>query len=563
MRSSESDAAVLLTNTDDVAAWQRRRLHEAVPDRFYAARLVCLLLGVGSLLSWNALITPIEYLKLRIAGSAFESSFESMFSTTFTWVSLTSLIIMQKIQHALSLRARILGSLLLLLLVFTLLTAIALQPLTLPADELLDSLSAGATTQFAVLMVSGALCGIGQAFLCGSAMAYASIFARPSYLQAVSGGQGLAGLAVTLGSLFVSLPGFQRVCAAATDDGDASAMLTSTSSASAIAASHARDVVSAAVVYFGASCAVLLLCIFGFLLVERLPFTRARKRLLHEPIGDGDSSSSSSAAAAAVEAKPPHHLRAAAPSVNHTDTSSFTDHPPTPTTTSSWPPPLSSTSPHDDNSTCQLLTNLWKWSASIFLVYAVTIAIFPSLTSTIIATDLPPSTNTTSPSSYTPSELRAHCEWSHLFVPLGFVVFNAGDTIGRNLPCVLRNPTIILAVTCARIVFAPLFMLCHTAAGGGMQLEPFGGNDALALVIMSIFSITNGWLTSSVFVASQSVIEPSKRDPAASLLVCLLNAGIAVGAALSFLVRYLDCSPSAANGYSCNPFVSPPLNVSA
>ena len=66
----------------------------------------CLLLGVGSLLSWNALITPIEYLKLRIAGSAFESSFESMFSTTFTWVSLTSLIIMQKIQHALSLRAR-------------------------------------------------------------------------------------------------------------------------------------------------------------------------------------------------------------------------------------------------------------------------------------------------------------------------------------------------------------------------------------------------------------------------------------------------------------------------
>ena len=96
-----------------------------------------------------------------------------------------------------------------------------------------------------------------------------------------------------------------------------------------------------------------------------------------------------------------------------------------------------------------------------------------------------------------------------------------------------------------------------------MQLEPFGGNDALALVIMSVFSITNGWLTSSVFVASQSVIEPSKRDPAASLLVCLLNAGIAVGAALSFLVRYLDCSPSAANGYSCNPFVSPPLNVSA
>ena len=35
-----------------------------------------------------------------------------------------------------------------------------------------------------------------------------------------------------------------------------------------------------------------------------------------------------------------------------------------------------------------------------------------------------------------------------------------------------------------------------------------------------------------------------------------------VGSALAFWVRYLDCTPSAANGFDCNPFFSQPLNVS-
>ena len=91
----------------------------------------------------------------------------------------------------------------------------------------------------------------------------------------------------------------------------------------------------------------------------------------------------------------------------------------------------------------------------------------------------------------------------------------------------------------------------------------FAGDDAFALLIMALFSVSNGWITSSVFVASQTAIRPAARNPAASLLVCMLNGGIAVGAALDFVVRFLDCTPNAANGHSCNPFVKPPLNVTA
>lgn len=535
-----------------------RARDEAATDRFGLAYMIMMLLGVGSLLPWNALITPIEYLKLRIAGSAFESSFESMFSTMFTSVSFLSLLAMQALQHHLSLQVRIIGSLLLLLLVFGLLTALAIAPLAVSEDVLLDRLREEAAGQFTVLMLCGALCGLGQAFLSGSAMAYASIFAQPKYLQAVSGGQGLAGLSVTVGSLLISLPGITRVCSSGAPpalDSYANAagsplLLHSSSSASGFSASHARDVVAAAAVYFGAACAITITCIAAFLFIERLPFTRARKRLLRDesansstPLAGGSSGSDGQSVVVPLDAT-------AAASAGSSSMEP-----------SQGPSPVNieaAQATHDvaddDISTVRLLADLWDWSISISLVYIVTIAIFPALTSTIMAV---PSANGTGVHGQ-----AGHCEWSHMFGPIGFVVFNLGDTIGRNLPCVLRGPRVILFIACARVAFAPLFMLCYTAAGGALQLPLFAGDDALALVIMAVFSTTNGWLTSSVFVSSQGVIAPHRRNIAASLLVCMLNAGIAVGAALSFVVRYLDCTPSAANDFSCNPFVTPTLNVS-
>jgi hypothetical protein len=61
---------------------------DSVPDRFWLAYIVCYLLGIGSLLPWNAMITPTEYLHLRTAGSPFEQSFLSMLTTSFTCTAL-------------------------------------------------------------------------------------------------------------------------------------------------------------------------------------------------------------------------------------------------------------------------------------------------------------------------------------------------------------------------------------------------------------------------------------------------------------------------------------------
>ena len=45
------------------------------------------------------------------------------------------------------------------------------------------------------------------------------------------------------------------------------------------------------------------------------------------------------------------------------------------------------------------------------------------------------------------------------------------------------------------------------------------------------------------------------------MLVMSLNFGIWLGAALQFVVLYVNCTPSEANGYSCNPFVEPAVNT--
>ena len=81
----------------------------------------------------------------------------------------------------------------------------------------------------------------------------------------------------------------------------------------------------------------------------------------------------------------------------------------------------------------RLLRALWRQCAAICLVYAVTIAIFPSLTSSI-------------------SSVSPHCEWRQLFVPLGFVLFNLCDTVGRNLPCTVCRPRTLLALVLSRVV---------------------------------------------------------------------------------------------------------------
>ena len=357
---------------------------DAVPhDRYHLAFFILYLQGVGCLFPWNAFITKTDYYALAFRGSEYASSFESVVTTTFTLLGLVTILGMQRVQHLSSPRSRIIGGLTLQLGVFLVIFGFSAAPLVLPTEQLAPFLQRTRAPLFAVTVAGVALAGFAQSVITGSIFTYATLYARPIYLQAISAGMGVAGLSVSLGSLATALPQTAEACAPDGDEADS--------------AQVDRATVVGAAVYFGLSCVLLGLCLAAFFALERLPFTleckkrealltmaeegRLEERRLAErrlaavrprtvpetetemPLslanvagagrgGGGGEAATAAAAGVAAKATPP-----------------------------------------------ALLPQLWAWALSLMLVYVVTLGLFPSLTSTIQST-------------------AGSCSWQHMFVPV-------------------------------------------------------------------------------------------------------------------------------------------------
>jgi len=124
------------------------------------------------------------------------------------------------------------------------------------------------------------------------------------------------------------------------------------------------------------------------------------------------------------------------------------------------------------------------------------------------------------------------------FIPVCcFVLFNVGDYVGRfaaekvqwpkpgkvNQPCTVAS-MIVLALSLTRLVFIPLFMYCSTFQ-----------SDTVYIVIMLLFSLSNGYLSNICMMSGPQVCHPDDQMTAASLMVAFLGIGLATGAALSNL----------------------------
>lgn len=478
-------------------------------DRCWLAFLIMYLLGVGSLFPWNAFITPADYFDLRFQDSPFSKSYESIFTSSFTAVGLLTIVALQWLQETISLRTRIRFTLAALFVIFVLATVLAVLPLTITDDdEMRRSIASGAPLQFALLLVCVTVSGAMVAILTGSVIAYASIFNSPSYIQAVTGGQGVAGLTVALSNLLQQTPSLaaQQTCS------------------SAGGGPPPREVIAGAAVYFGSTCAVLGFCLLGFCVLERLPFTISALKsvgsvpttpITHRRVDDA------------------HCREGGSPTVLETAEPGSSDGSLAVPGAARIPAAARRTASDESlmagaalqDAAVPLRRLLWKWLLSVTLIYSVTIAVFPALSVGIISS---------SPSA----------PWCNVLGPLLFVLFNVGDLIGRAFPFTLSDPNVVLGLCALRVLFVPLFILCRTKS----DLDaPLSGSDAWPILIMLVFALSNGWLTTCVFVHSADAVPSSQRQRAGTLTVCFLNTGLAIGASMSFFTRYLVCS--------CNPFL--------
>lgn len=187
-----------------------------------------------------------------------------------------------------------------------------------------------------------------------------------------------------------------------------------------------------------------------------------------------------------------------------------------------------------------------EYNFAVAYVFIVTLSVFPPITASIRSVHPPSSSALTHPL---------------LFTAIHFLTFNIGDLIGRYLPMVPRlqfwssRSHVIMAL--ARTLFVPLFLLCNIQRPSSLTLTggPVINSDIIFFLILLLFGITNGYVSSLVMMAAPSCeynprmeARPEDVDAAATIAQFCLVGGLAIGSFMSFGVRGTICA--------CNPFTA-------
>ena len=174
---------------------------------------------------------------------------------------------------------------------------------------------------------------------------------------------------------------------------------------------------------------------------------------------------------------------------------------------------------------------------SIWLCYAVTLSLFPSIVAE------------TKSSNFFNSGKTDACGLN-LFHPLFlkifvFLCFNLGDFAGRQYVNFFNNLFFIdnqnnkSGFKCLRLAFCRLgffvFYMCNVT---GTQRYSLFSNDIIFALLMFLFGASNGYLSTKAFVYAPEVFEDSNtKIIAGGLNVTFLTLGLLSGAAFSFVTK--------------------------
>jgi len=172
-----------------------------------------------------------------------------------------------------------------------------------------------------------------------------------------------------------------------------------------------------------------------------------------------------------------------------------------------------------------IIKHTWMFNLSIFLVYFVTMSVYPSIHISAETT----STNKT---------------WSKYFLPVGaFLLYNTLDFVGRFLAAYLKWPKpsksgamICLILTFLRVSFIPLLMFCNIRPGERHFSKVYFKSDFAFLTIHALFSLSNGYMTNINMMNGPSMVTGEQNQSvAASIMVFMLVFGLFIGASFSYL----------------------------
>jgi len=179
----------------------------------------------------------------------------------------------------------------------------------------------------------------------------------------------------------------------------------------------------------------------------------------------------------------------------------------------------------------RILGQISLYGASVYLIFAVTLACFPPLTASV------------SSNSNDFWELNN----GNYFIPVCcFVFFNLGDYIGRFVAEYIQWPKpgkvgmiIVFVLSIVRVAFIPLFLNCNIAREP--ESDPTGtfNSDWFYIIFVILFSLTNGYLSNICMMSAPQIVQDNEKGTASSLMVALLGLGLGSGALLSYPVKML------------------------
>lgn len=169
-----------------------------------------------------------------------------------------------------------------------------------------------------------------------------------------------------------------------------------------------------------------------------------------------------------------------------------------------------------------VMRKIWLHMFCVVYTFFITLACFPAVTARI-------------------KSMSSGTAWNDIyFTPVCcFLLFNLADWVGRtsashiHIPSSESKVALFISVL-ARTVFPFLFLLCN--AQPRCHLPVLFGHDALFIVIMVLFALSNGHLSTLCMQYGPRQVEPENAATAGSLLAFMISVGLLAGAGSSFLV---------------------------
>ncbi|NWV54669.1 S29A1 protein, partial [Daphoenositta chrysoptera] len=180
--------------------------------------------------------------------------------------------------------------------------------------------------------------------------------------------------------------------------------------------------------------------------------------------------------------------------------------------------------PDEQPSVTAIFKKLWVMALSVCFVFTVTIGVFPAITAKVSTV------------------LGEGNKWGLYFIPVScFLLFNVFDWTGRSLTALFTWPgkdsCLLPVMVILRVIFVPLFMLCNVQPRS--YLPVVFSHDAWYIIFMIFFSISNGYLASLCMCFGPKKVLAHEAETAGAVMAFFLALGLALGAAVSFLVRIL------------------------